>query len=390
MTLIQTLLKIRGAKKIIMAYLGDHLPALAMVFLQFVTATNSLLNRASLLEGMSPMVFIVYRQTISALVMFPIYYFTRGKFVRSSMELRTFLLIFLIGAVLNQFLYYQGLYMTSSSIATATSNLVPAVTFLFAAVLRLEKVDVARLSSIAKITGTIFCVGGAVSITLLRGPKILNSEHSSQLTDLPDLQVSESSDQTWLLGCLILMASMCCWSAWLILQAEVTRCYPDPLSLSAWMSLMAAIQAAVIALFTERDPAAWNLTSPLELSSCFFSGIVGSGVTFFIQAWCISKKGPFFSSMFTPLATIITTVLACIFLHEQLYIGSLLGAVGVIIGLYIVLWGKAQEAQGNTDLKPVKNPTTCSVTEEQTRLLDNDLEHPLLIEDSTNKVVDAV
>ncbi|RRT53643.1 hypothetical protein B296_00024507 [Ensete ventricosum] len=54
-------------------------------------------------------------------------------------------------------------------------------------------------------------------------------------------------------------------------------------------------------------------------------------------------KGPLYSAMFNPLGTVITTISACLVLREQLHIGSLVGAVAVVGGLYIVLWGKAKD-----------------------------------------------
>lgn len=50
-------------------------------------------------------------------------------------------------------------------------------------------------------------------------------------------------------------------------------------------------------------------------------GIIGSGVSFYLLSWCISRRGPLFSAMFTTLFTVIATILACLFLHEELYIG---------------------------------------------------------------------
>ena len=57
--------------------LGDYKPAMAMVGLQFIYAGLALFTRAALLQGMSPRVFVVYRQAIATLVMAPIACFTR-------------------------------------------------------------------------------------------------------------------------------------------------------------------------------------------------------------------------------------------------------------------------------------------------------------------------
>lgn len=50
-------------------------------------------------------------------------------------------------------------------------------------------------------------------------------------------------------------------------------------------------------------------------------GIVGSGISIFVQAWVIERRGPVFSAMFNPLNTVIVTIIASIFLQEQIYVG---------------------------------------------------------------------
>ncbi|XP_041017583.1 WAT1-related protein At4g30420-like isoform X1 [Juglans microcarpa x Juglans regia] len=122
------------------------------------------------------------------------------------------------------------------------------------------------------------------------------------------------------------------------MQVPISASVPDHIYSSTWMLFLAMLQAAMVTLVLEHEPEAWYLHSFVELGCCLFGGI-GSAVTFFVQAWCISQRGPLFSAMFFPLCTVMTTVLAYMFLHEELYTGSLLGAFAVIIGLYVVLWG---------------------------------------------------
>ncbi|XP_074284854.1 WAT1-related protein At4g30420-like [Silene latifolia] len=288
---------------------------------------------------------------------------------------KSFLLIFIsafIGVVLCQLLYYQGLYMTNSSIGTASTNSTPAITFIFAIVLGMEQVSIKKLSSIAKISGTIICVGGAICIALIRGPKILINIQFANFLVLIKSSSSSSNDHIWILGSLYLFLSATCWAIWLIMQVPISKCYPDSLSFSAWTSFIGMLQALAIAVFTTSDLKSWNLTSPLELTSCFFSGIVGSGAKYFIHAWCIKKRGPFYSSVFGPLSTILTTGLECIILHENLYVGSLLGATAVIIGLYAVLWGKSEERKGICHSTVEENQTEEYINS------GSDAEQPLL------------
>ncbi|EOX94490.1 Uncharacterized protein TCM_004090 [Theobroma cacao] len=57
----------------------------------------------------------------------------------------------------------------------------------------------------------------------------------------------------------------------------------------------------------------------------------------------MKEKGPIFVAMFNSLQTIMVLVLAYFVLGEKLYTGSILGGVLVIIGLYLLLWGKERD-----------------------------------------------
>ncbi|KAJ8767336.1 hypothetical protein K2173_017380 [Erythroxylum novogranatense] len=363
-----------------MSGLGGHKPTMAMFGVEFCYAAVALISRAAFLQGTSPRVFVVYRQVVATLAIAPIAYFSRRKSGGPSLGLRSFTLIFLaslIGITINQIIYFEGLYLASSSIGSAMGNLVPAITFALASILGLEKISIRSFGSLAKIVGTILCVSGAVSMALLRGPKLLNAF------------IFGSEKEKWLMGCLLLFGSACCWSLWLILQVHMTACYPDHLSLSAWMCFFGAIQSAIVTLFLERDLNAWIVHSDLEILSYLFSGAIGSGLAFYVQAWCISQRGPLFSAMFNPACTVIVTILAAPILHEEIYIGSLIGAVGVVIGLYFVLWGKAKdildtqnETEPKFNLKQTRNDDIFADESKDGRSCKHDLEQPLLAGES--------
>ncbi|XP_061375814.1 WAT1-related protein At4g30420 [Gastrolobium bilobum] len=362
--------------------LDYYLPAMAMLFIQFIYAGMSLGTRTVLLQGMSPRVFIVYRQVFATIVLAPVAYFSGRMSGSYSLNLRSFSLIFLtslIGITLNQNLYFEGLYLASASIASAMANLVPALTFVIAAFTGMERVNIRSLRTLAKIVGTVICISGAASIALLKGPKLLNAEN------LPSKSIMGSEGQNWLLGILFIFGSNCAWALWLILQVPASASHPDHLSFGFWMCLMATLQSAAVTVFLEPDPNAWKINSLLEFGCSLYAGVMGSSVLISLQAWCISQRGPLFSAMFNPLFTVIVTVLAALLLHEEIYIGSLIGAIGVIIGLYVVLWGKAEEV---VKAKDERDPKSMVNTTEEGKVLINessekaycktDLEEPLL------------
>ncbi|QCE04707.1 WAT1-related protein At4g30420-like [Vigna unguiculata] len=325
-----------------MGTLKSYLPVMGMVFNQFIYTGLSLSTRLVFSEGMNPRVFVVYRHLLATIVIAPIAYLSGRNSGSYYLNLKSFSWIFLVsfvGITLNQNLFCEGLYLTNSSVATAMVNLVPAVTFVIAVCAGMEKVSIGSLRSIAKIVGTVICVSGAVSIALLKGPKLLNAEN------LPSKSIIMASSATdnWFLGCLFLIGCCFSWSTWLILMVPASKSHPDPLSFSAWMCFIATVQSALVTLLLEPDPNTWKINSLLEVGSALYGGVMGSAVSFFLQAWCISITGPLFSAMFNPLMAVFVTILAPFLLQEEVYVGSLTGSIAVIIGLYIVLWGKAEE-----------------------------------------------
>lgn len=327
-----------------MSDINEYKPAIILFLLQILYSGISLSTRTALLGGMSPRVFVVYRQAIATLIIAPFSYFIRRKGNNTSLGWKSFWLIFLtslIGITINQNIFFEGIYLATSSMASAAGNLVPAITFILASLVGLEKVNLDSLRSIAKIIGTTLCVGGAVSMALLRGPKLLNLDITLPISNSI---LGKGDEDNWLLGCLLLFGSAFCWSLWLIMQMPLSSSHPDHLSLTVWLCFIGMLQSAFVALVLDHNLEAWTLNSNIELFACLYMGFV-SAISTFAQAWCISRRGPLFSAMFNPLCTVIVTIFASIFLHEEMYTGSLVGGIGVVIGLYIVLWGKAKDLE---------------------------------------------
>lgn len=364
-----------------MAYtVMEYKPAMAMIAVQCIYAAVSVCSKAVFKEGtLSPAVFVVYRQAVASVVLVPAtIILRRGCMPQLSMGWRGYSLVFvasLIGVTLNQNFYFQGLHLTTSPVATAMINLVPAITFVIAVFTGLEKVALTSLRSMAKVFGTIVCVGGAISMGLFRGPKLFNLEFPR----LSSILNPTGDRYYWIIGFLFLTGCTCFCSLSLILQVPICKRYLDPLSLSAWMCLLGTGQSAILAFFLVPHLEAWKITSILEILSCLFVGIFGSGVTFYLQSWTISVRGPLFTSMFNPLCTVITTIVSVPLLHDEIHIGSLVGTVAVVGGLYVVLWGKAKEYESTS--KPEENSTAIQEVERGYRRTN--LKEPLLTESLT-------
>ncbi|KAG6419687.1 hypothetical protein SASPL_116196 [Salvia splendens] len=59
--------------------------------------------------------------------------------------------------------------------------------------------------------------------------------------------------------------------------------------------------------------------------------------------WCIDKGGPVFVAVYQPVQTLVVAITSSLLLGEEFYLGGIIGAVMIIFGLYLVVWGKSEE-----------------------------------------------
>nr|GMD57413.1 WAT1-related protein At2g39510-like [Ipomoea batatas] len=133
-------------------------------------------------------------------------------------------------------------------------------------------------------------------------------------------------------------------------KANTFKSYPTGLSLSCLICTVGALQASVVALVAERgNPATWALHWDIKLLAYVYSGVIGSGVAYYLSGVIMKEKGPVFVTAFNPLNMIIVAILGSFMLAEQLDFGKALGAGVIVIGLYMVLWGKNQDHQDSQE-----------------------------------------
>ncbi|RLN03214.1 protein WALLS ARE THIN 1-like [Panicum miliaceum] len=363
----------------------------AMLALQFGYAGFHVVSRLALNMGISKLVFPVYRNIIALCLLVPFAYFLEKK-DRPQLTLNfvvQFFLLALCGITANQGFYLLGLDNTSPTFASAIQNSVPAITFAMAAALRIEKVRLDRRDGVAKVVGTLACVAGASVITLYKGPTIFGPEAASSGLEVATGEVSVSN-KNWTLGCVYLIGHCLSWSAWLVLQAPVLKKYPARLSVTSYTCFFGVIQFLIIAAFMERDADAWKFHSGSELFTILYAGFIASGVAFAVQIWCIDRGGPVFVAVYQPVQTLVVAIMASLTLGEKFYLGGIIGAVLIIAGLYLVLWGKSEErARLARDRDAVVMPPDAAAVIRSAKLQgapSSTMTQPLLLPSSTENV----
>eukprot|EP00253_Pinus_taeda_P035078 PITA_35078 len=337
-------------------------PYVAMILLQFGYAGMNIINKISLNKGMSHFVLVVYRQLVATLVLAPLAFFLERK-VQPKLTFYIFCQIFvlgLLGPVIDQNFYYLGLKLTSTTYASALSNVLPCMTFVIAVLFRMERVNIRNIRSQAKIMGTIVCLGGATLMTLYKGPlvKMFWSPHHQYPNDKRgSTPVAVRSDtKNHIVGSGLIVAGILAWSLFFIIQTAVLKNYSAQLSLATLICFIGTLQATVLSLAFVRDPSKWALGWDINLLTAVYSGVVASAVAYYVQGLCMRVKGPVFATAFNPLIVIIVAVMGSIILSENIYLGSVLGGVLITIGLYAALWGKSKDSDISTDKNCSKVP----------------------------------
>ncbi|PIA34956.1 hypothetical protein AQUCO_03700306v1 [Aquilegia coerulea] len=324
-------------------------PIVIMVAIDFALAIVNLLLKNVLDEGMDHLVLITYRTSMATILLAPIAYFWERK-SRPNLTagiLSHLFLSALIGATFTQYFFLLGMQYTSATFACAFINVVPVLTFVMALPFGLETVDIKSKAGRAKILGTIVCVGGAMLLTLYRGIPLTNQSHSRSKANLSLNRPHSNKIKTkrWTIGSIALIAGALFWSSWFLIQAKISKRFPCQYSSTAIMNFFSALQSAILSLVINRDISVWILEGKSEILTVLYAGMVGSGLCFVGMSWCVKKKGPLFTAAFSPLIQIIVAMFDFTILHEQVHLGSVLGSILVIIGLYILLWGKSKEAK---------------------------------------------
>ncbi|XVE63154.1 hypothetical protein DITRI_Ditri06bG0177600 [Diplodiscus trichospermus] len=338
--------------------LGDFMPFLANVLVQVGFAGMNITSKLALESGMKPLVLVAYRQIFATIAIAPFAFFlerkTRPKITKTI--LFQIFLCSLTGATATQVFYFVGLENSTATIACALNNVIPAATFVLAALCRQEDVGIKNASGQAKVLGTLMCVGGAMLLPFYHGHTVGIGE-SSIHWKYADKLTSKSSNNgsSFFLGPFLVMASTVSWALWLIIQGRTSKKFPAPYTCTALMCFMASIQCTVIGIFTDHSISAWTLSSSIRLIATVYAGIVCSAATFCLLSWSIQRKGPLYVSVFTPLLLVFVAVVSWALLREKLYVGtmincdddvvgfSVVGSILIVGGLYGVLWGKDRE-----------------------------------------------
>ncbi|XP_031741157.1 WAT1-related protein At2g39510 isoform X2 [Cucumis sativus] len=313
------------------AYLG-------VIVVRIFASGLIVIAKIALNHGMSPQVYSLYRYLVASIVVAPFCFLSYRKRPRPHMTWCTFAKIILLGSIESVVVtntYFTGLKYVTPTFSIAMSNAVPALSFFFAWVFRMEKVDVRRVSSGAKILGTAVAVGGAMIMTFVEGPKLrfpwTNRHYNSH--NYPSTSSTNVNNKDSFKGVLLVTLSCLCASVSCILQAIVLKSYPMGLIVTFLVCIVGVVEGTVIAVVMEwNNPSVWSIHFDFQLLAILYAGIIISGFSYYIQGVVMEEKGPVFFTAFFPLSTIMVAIISSFAISEILSSGKSLKVIKEIEG----------------------------------------------------------
>ncbi|KAK9929516.1 hypothetical protein M0R45_026612 [Rubus argutus] len=227
----------RGCERIC-SFLNGLKPVLVMLLISVLGAVLNILYKLVANDGMNLRIFVAYRVILAAVLMVPLAFVVE----RNKRPKLTWIILVqaflcgLFGTILSLNLYMESVALVSATYAAAMSNMLPAITFVMAVCLRMEKLAIRSVPAVAKVVGSLVGIGGATVFTLYKGIKIQIWSTSPHLLRInqntsSSSQAHQSSNPA--LGYVLSILGCFCSATWYIIQGKMSKTYPCVFSCTA-------------------------------------------------------------------------------------------------------------------------------------------------------------
>ncbi|GJP48504.1 hypothetical protein CLOM_g7788 [Closterium sp. NIES-68] len=299
-----------------------------------------------------------------------------------------FFLLGLTGILGNQLLFLVGLNLTGPATAAALQPSIPVFTLLLALLLGLDSLKLRQRGDQLRLVGLALCVGGAVLMAVFRGPLLLGAGDGEPVPQLQQQGLSSSAGGgggggwasgwvgAWSMGVVSLVGNCMSMAAYLTIQVPVLHRFPAPVTVTAMAYVVGAALMLLIALLA--SPPSWTVTG-WPLAAVVFAGLVTSALNYALMTVANSRVGPATVALYNPLQPVASATLAYLCLAAPIFLGSVIGGVLVLSGLYLVVGGaRGQEPNRHHALGDDDATNTLDATADQepegALLLDRQIE----------------
>ncbi|KAK7330768.1 hypothetical protein VNO77_24967 [Canavalia gladiata] len=315
-----------------------------LIGVQFVYAGNAVMLSYLMSLGLNSLTLVIFTSFATFLLLLPVaFYYERCKWPKKvSFKLLVQLLLLSFAGATFQSLFLKGINLTSPTMGTAMPNLAPGLIFIIAWIFRLEKVKFSCTYSRVKIIGTLLCVLGALTMSIMQSISTTPRPAKEGKIQFPSPIVN--FDREKIIGCLYLLAAILILSSSIVLQAFTLGHFPAPMSLCALTSFFGTFMTVAFQLLEDHQfITGWPFVSVGDMIGYSLLAGAVSGICLSFHAWALEKRGPVLVSMFSPIGTVCSVIFSVVTVGDTINIGSVAGMFLMFTGLYFVLWAKGKE-----------------------------------------------
>uniref|UniRef100_A0A0E0EWH1 EamA domain-containing protein n=1 Tax=Oryza meridionalis TaxID=40149 RepID=A0A0E0EWH1_9ORYZ len=311
--------------------LKEWLPAIFMVMLQIFTAGSLMLVKVVVDGWLFVCTLLTYRYLLGAVLVVPwAVSFEKLAPIHCSWSV----------------LHRPGRYITRYAINFY--NIVPIAAFILAVLFRKEPLNMRSIVGIIKVVGALVCVGGTIIISLYKG-KVLHLWPTNIIGYHPS-KAATAFGHHHIRGTILLVISCLSLAVWY--TAQMLKVFPYKYWSTVATCFVGSIQMAIIGVAMNREKATWKLKWNMSLLTIIYSAILNTAAKFVMISWVVTQRGPTYPSMFCAVSVLFTTILDSLLLGHDLSVGSILGMLLILAGLYLFLWGKRKEVVPETTENP--------------------------------------
>jgi drug/metabolite transporter (DMT)-like permease len=280
-------------------------PHLALLAVQAMFGTWPIAGKI-ILRSLSPVALVAFRVAGAALALAAFSSILRTKRIESRGDYARLGLYSLIGVVLNQLLFVQGLKSTSAINATLLASTIPVFTLLVGVILGKE------FLTWRKVAGIVLAAAGVVYLVNPRQAEF--SSHS-------------------FMGDGLLVLNSLCYGAYIAISRDVVRKY-GPLTVITWVFVLGNAVTLPLALW--RVPAASITAMPYLGWICLVYVILIPTVgAYFLNGWALSRVDPSMVAVYIYLQPLFAFALAPLLLQEHWNSRAWVAMALIFAGVYI-------------------------------------------------------
>ena len=287
----------------------------AMIAVQFFFASLTVVAKF-VLPSISPAGIVFFRVSGSALAFGVIHRLFVHERVTDRRDLATLAGLAMLGVVMNQLLFLEGVKRTTAINTNILVTTVPAFTLAIALVLRRER------ATWPKIGGIVLAAAGAV---YLIGPDRIRL------------------DPTTAFGNALVACNTASYGAYLVLSKRMLERY-QPVTVVTHVFLFGAVIVTPIGLVALRhvDLAA---VPPGALLGLGYIVLCSSLIAYYLSIWALQRTSSSLVAMYVYLQPVMTVAAAPLILGERLTVRAAVAALIIFGGLGLATWGEQRSGR---------------------------------------------